>query len=60
MYLNRVFVKGFNFEILEDGIRNYFEVKFGEDVKDVIYGQEEGIVLVIFEEFKGWLYCFYI
>lgn len=55
MYLNRVFVKGFNFEILEDGIRNYLEVKFGEDVKDVIYGQEEGIVLVIFEEFKGWL-----
>lgn len=55
MYPNRVLVKGLNPETSEDGIRNYLEAKSGEDVIDVTYGQEEGTVLVTFEELKGWL-----
>lgn len=60
MYPNRVLVKGLNPETSEDGIRNYLEAKSGEDVKDVTYGQEEGTVLVTFEELKGWLHCLHI
>lgn len=56
MYFNMVFVNNLNFEILEDGFINYLEVKIGEDVIVVIYGQKEGIVLVIFKELKGWFY----
>lgn len=36
MYFNRIFVEDFSFEILEDGIRNYLEVKFREDVVGII------------------------
>nr|XP_034317327.1 protein mono-ADP-ribosyltransferase PARP14 isoform X2 [Crassostrea gigas] len=52
MYPNRVLVKGLNPETSEDGIRNYLEAKSGEDVIDITYGQEEGTVLVTFEELK--------
>lgn len=55
MYPNRVLVKGLNPQISEDGIINYLEVKSGEDVIDVTYGQEEGTALITFEELRGLL-----
>ncbi|XP_062593153.1 protein mono-ADP-ribosyltransferase PARP14-like, partial [Saccostrea cucullata] len=52
MYQDRVLIKGFNPETSKDGIINFLEAKSGEDVKDVVYGQEEGTAMVIFEELK--------
>lgn len=55
IYPNKVLIKGLNLETSEDGIRNYLEAKSGEDVIDIKYGQEEGTVLVTFDELKGLL-----
>lgn len=52
-YPNKVLVKGLNPETSEEGIINYLEVKSGEEVIDIAYGQEEGTVLVTFEELRG-------
>lgn len=52
-YRNKVIVKGLNPETSEEGIINYLEVKSGEDVIDITFGQEEGRVLVTFEELRG-------
>lgn len=53
MYPYKVLIKGLNPETTEDVISNFLEAKSGEDVIDVTYGQEEGTVLVTFEELKG-------
>ena len=60
MYPNRVLIKNLNPETSKDGIINYLEAKTGHDVTDVAFGQEEGTVLVTFEELTGLLlaYCF--
>lgn len=55
-YSNKVLVKGLNPETSEEGLINYLEVKSGEDVIDITYGQEEGTVLVTFEELRGLLF----
>lgn len=55
MYPNRVLIKGFKPETTKEGLINYLEAKTGEDVIDVVYGQEEGTAIVTFEEFKGLL-----
>ncbi|XP_061194415.1 protein mono-ADP-ribosyltransferase PARP14-like isoform X2 [Saccostrea echinata] len=52
MYQDRVLIKGFNPETSKDGLINFLEAKSGEDVKDVVYGQEEGTAMVTFEELK--------
>lgn len=57
-YLNRILVKGLNPEISEEGLINYLEVKSGESVKDTTYGQEDGTVLVTFEELKGFKFIY--
>jgi hypothetical protein len=53
MYPDRVLIKGFNPETSKDGLINYLEAKSGEDVKDVVYGEEEGTAIVTFEELNG-------
>ena len=56
MYPNRVLIKGLNPETTKEGIINYLEAKTGDDVTDVAFGQEEGTVLVTFEELSGLFY----
>ena len=60
MYPNRVLIKGLNPETTKEGIINYLEAKTGDEVTDVVFGQEEGTVLVTFEEFKGLLVVLHI
>uniref|UniRef100_A0A8B8E892 Poly [ADP-ribose] polymerase n=1 Tax=Crassostrea virginica TaxID=6565 RepID=A0A8B8E892_CRAVI len=50
MYPNRVLIKNLNPETSKEGIINYLEAKTGDEVTDVAFGQEEGTVLVTFEE----------
>lgn len=52
-YPNRILVKELKPEISEEGLINYLEVKSGEGVKDTTYEQEDGTMLVTFEELKG-------
>ena len=56
MYPNRVLIKGLNPETTKEGIINYLEAKTGDEVTDVAFGQEEGTVLVTFEELSGLFY----
>ena len=58
MYPNRVLIKNLNPETSKDGIINYLEAKTGHDVTDVAFGQEEGTVLVTFEELTGLLLAY--
>ena len=53
MYPNRVLIKNLNPETSKEGIINYLEAKTGDEVTDVAFGQEEGTVLVTFEELTG-------
>lgn len=53
-------MKGLNPETSEEGLINYLEVKSGEDVIDITYGQEEGTVLVTFEDLRGLLFNFFL
>ena len=56
MYPNRVLILNLNPETTKDGIINYLEAKTGDEVIDVAFGQEEGTVLVTFEEVTGLLF----
>ncbi|XP_062619962.1 uncharacterized protein LOC134281522 [Saccostrea cucullata] len=52
MYQDRVLIKGFNPETTKEGLVNFLEAKSRDDVKDVIYGQEQGTAIVSFWELR--------
>ena len=58
MYPNRVLILNLNPDTTKDGIINYLEAKTGDEVTDVAFGQEEGTVLVTFEELTGLFWVF--
>ena len=59
MYPNRVLLLNLNPETTKDGIINYLEAKTGDEVTDVAFGEEEGTVLVTFEELTGLFFFFF-
>jgi len=53
LYDDQVLLKGVNPTTTKDALLNFLEAKADAEPKDVLFGEEEGVVLISFEEPPG-------
>jgi len=53
LYENKVLFKGVNPTTTKDGLSNFLEAKADAEPADVLFGEEEGVVVVTFKEPPG-------
>ncbi|XP_061194345.1 protein mono-ADP-ribosyltransferase PARP14-like [Saccostrea echinata] len=55
VYPDRVLITGFKTGTTKDGLTNFLEARTGEDVKEVVFDQEQEMAIIIFQEIKDFL-----